>query len=442
MSAPVTYGWLCEKAALHAHQAISRTATTPFAAQSVARSWIGGYVRTLQAVQRQIWTVRNGAAQEPARQAARLSCDSQEVAVLAEALQDALAHPAVACAAQIRIHATMWDPVVAGLHASADLLATHYDPAGATGRGPQVQQVIESAEERERALTSAADLLTTVLAARDQLALRCAQTGLKWKNLERELPQVTGALDAARRVVAHRQRTLSTDWDRLTVANAPIDSIEPGLELAGRLARIRQHAWSTAIVERPSLADIKRIVVVQVRLHAWALLDPGCDRLPEATTDLAAAGAAWQRALRAFMPARGLEPGTELLKYDGARIAAILASEPKAPTARTRCGVDHGLRHSGEIAGELVDAVKRVGRAGQIYVRHERAGAEELKGQDLTSAMRGGYVAMASHDIDDVVSDLAQARAAGALPRGPKAYEGLMSPSRVPGRACGSGPHL
>ena len=282
--------------------------------------------------------------------------------------------------------ARAWSDAAAQLRAATDLVATHRDPGGGW-RSPQAQH-LDDPRVRAEGFAELGALTVPVAAAASMLGGRARQAGLSWAEVDDLVPDTDRLAEVARRArqLGGRLATASP-LDRLGVANPPVRTGEPLVELGDRLGRLHRLAWHLTRAEQPGILTLADFAVAGVLVHqqATTLWQPPTDRLPSAAgeppapavwTPFTGGAAAWRLVHLQIRQLRTPNPASVKVRAEVVAIRDLLThvvgearSNPHDPRSRQLQGVLVGaVRGFSDIATWNRQVFDDLGRNNQIFI--------------------------------------------------------------------------
>lgn len=335
---PATYADLLRAAARHTARAAQSLTTTPLRDREAALSAIAWRAHMLADCGVHLRSLVDASGTVDAAGPGR-ECPDRQAAALARALL--CVGPVESLAAAASGPARSWRSAAVALGAAADLIATHRDRRG-EDRSPDAQAPADPAG-RSWAYATVADLVGALALAERDLALRVAQTGMPWREVERRLPDLD-QVDLARRLLRQEAAWPATRDPHpalaaLTVARpraAATTAVGPALVAA--VARLRLGAWSLARhPARASAADLVEYAAAAVVLHTHLAAHAEAAGDPGLAATWGEARAAWAQQHRHVARFASTQPTSAALR---AEVAALPGRAQLAlPITRTRDGV-------------------------------------------------------------------------------------------------------
>ena len=316
--------------------------------------------------------------------------------------------------------ASSWRAAAAEVRAATDLLATHRDPAGGW-RSPQAQE-LDHARVRADGFGELAALTVPVATAASRVAERAREAGLRWAEVDELVPGTARLAEASRRCrqVAGRLATTSP-LDRLGVANPPVRTGEPVVELGDRLVRLHRLAWHLTRAEQPGILTLADFAAAGVLVHQQAnsLWQPPTQGLPSAAgeppapqvwTPFTGGAAAWRLVHLQVRQLRTTNPASADVRAEVVAIRDLLAevvgearSNPHAPSSRQLQGVLVGAaRGFSDIATWNRQVFDDLGRRHQIFIPGRYLSGNEVSNRiDLVKVKLSNGITAATKQHQD-----------------------------------------
>ena len=280
-------------------------------------------------------------------------------------------------------------------------------------------------------LTRAATMTRTVLAGRDQLALRVGQAGIPWPAVRKAMRGLDDLHDAATALTLSAPPP-SRRLDDTGPIHPVVRTFDPLVELTDTMRALRQRAWELLATPSYKLAPLQRFaalgLAVQVRAaQFYAGTDqpaPGGGH-QHIVDVLMYRATAWRDLAAALYPVRSIDPRDTLGGKEIARAATILARCADLHTAptpggqvtarqqRTKQAVNGALSLMGDITAWNARTFDALARANQLFLPTRELSHDHLS-QDANAAsasLTGGYLPLPA----DRIAKLADAY--GALAR-------------------------
>ena len=392
----VTYGDLVRDASRSVWAATAALASTRIADDDAARAAMTAWRNLIAATHRHGWVLL-GNDQRAA--AIRLSADADPRDLAAAAFVDAVAplaarhhpdRPVIGGDVGDDI-AGRWAAAARSLGAASDLLGTHRHADG-TAASPAAWE-LDDRDVRAAGYAHLADLTIATLGAADTLALRAGQAGARWREVAREIPPPSAALDAAigLRLACRGAGTEQSRIASFTVARPPIRPGDPVIELGGRIARLHRASWELHRHPHASVTAIGDLAAVAVMVHEAAAVTMRrvADGRPLADLGfvqdagvLRDRGIAWRGAVLELRKMRTANPGHAGIRGDAVAVKKLLGHvtdrAPGVDPARTLPHLLHAARALPDLARYADVALAEVASRGELYVRGRSLTGEEV----------------------------------------------------------------
>jgi hypothetical protein len=290
-----------------------------------------------------------------------------------------------------------WASATSSVRTASDLLSTHRGPRGMWVT-PEAR-LLDDPRVRADGLAGLGDLAWTVLTTERDLALRCGQASVPWREVGRRLPDLEPARLAAQDL-ARGARSGAGGHSvlvELEVARPGIRTGDPFVELGDRVRRLRQTAWQLTHephVGMQSLTDYAAAAVI-IHTHVGAYLTQG--RLDH-VTDLPVLSmarrayqgrSAWSVAHLEGRQLRTATPGLAVVRKDllsvrdlCQRLLPLDMTTPAqvAPGDRrqVRALANGCIRAFSDIAGWNAAVLENLSRTGQLYVAGHRLTGDQV----------------------------------------------------------------
>lgn len=325
-----------------------------------------------------------------------------------------------------------WSAAASSVRVASDLLSTHRDLQGAWLTPEAI--LLDDPRVRADGLAGLGDLAGTALAAERDLALRCGQASVPWREVGRRLPDLEPARGAARDLACDGRleaggRSVLVE---LEVARPGIRTDDPFVELCDRVRRLRQTAWELTHephVGMQCLTDYAAAAVI-LHTHAGSYLTQGvsgdvADMPAHSMARRAYQGrAAWTLAHLEGRQLRTAATGLAVVRTDllavrdlCRRILPLEATASGDVTAgdprQVRALVNGGVRAFTDIAGWNAAVLEKLTRTGQLYVAGYRlTGAQVTDDPSLVEAkLQGSFVPAPVQQVRPLAQAYAAARA-------------------------------
>ena len=415
MNSHPTVGDLMNTAAVHLTRATTSLAVAPFDSLLQARAGIAAFHQILDALAKHSQVLLGTGRHEGLR--ASTTTDVREIASL-HLSEDIRAYLSAQSrtAPPVGLDPTQpWSAAARCVRGATDLLLMHADNTTGTFQPLSASASLFTDQDvRLAGLARAAAMTTTVLAGRDQLALRTGQAGMPWPAVRKVMTGLDEMHDAATTLTSGAAPA-SRRLDGTGPIHPSVRTFDPLVELTDQMRALRQRAWELVATPSYEIAPLQRFAALGLAVHVRAAQFYAGTDLPVPGGDyqhvvdvLMRRAAAWRDLAATLYPMRSIDPRDSLGGKGINRAATLLAQCADlhtTPTAggqvtarqhRTKQAVNGALSLMGDITAWNARTFSTLARSNQLFLPADYLHRDDLSQDPIAAAAKlaGGYTAL------------------------------------------------
>lgn len=412
MNSHPTVGDLMNTAAVHLTRATTSLAVAPFDSLPQARAAVAAFHQILDALAKHSQVLLGTGRYEGLR--ASNTSDIRELASLhlAEDIRGYLDAQS-RTAPSVALDPTQpWSAAARCVRGATELLLMHADNTTGTFQPLSASASLFTDQDvRLTGLARAATMMSTVLACRDQLALRAGQARIPWPTVSKAMIGLDDLYDAAT-VLPSSAPPASRRLDSTGPIHPAVRTFDPLIELTDTMRALRQRAWELLATPSYEIAPLQRFAALGLTVHVRAAQFYSGTDLPVPSRNhqhvvdvLMHRAAVWRNLTATLYPVRSLDPRDSLGGKGIARAATLLAqcadlrSVPApgggftARQQRTKQAINGALSLMGDITAWNTRTFNALARSNQLFLPARKLSRHDLSNDSTAAAARlaGSY---------------------------------------------------
>lgn len=418
MNSHPTVGDLMNTAAIHLTRATTSLAVAPFDSLPQARAAIAAFHQILDALAKHSQVLLGTGRHEGLR--ASTTTDIRELASLhlSEDIRTYLDAQSRTAPSVVLDPTQPWSAAARCVRGATDLLLMHADNTTGTFQPLSASaSLFVDQDVRLAGVARAATMTSSVLAGRDQLALRMGQAGIPWPAVRKVMTGLDEMHDAATALTLGAPPA-SRRLDSTGPIHPAMRTFDPLVELTDTMRALRQRAWELLATPSYEIAPLQRFAALGLTVHVRAAQFYAGTDLPvtggnhqHVVDVLMHRATAWRDLAATLYPVRSIDPRDSLGGKDIARAATLLAQcadlhSTLAPDGqsttrqqRTKQAVNGALALMSDVTVWNARSFDALARSNQLFIPARELSRDELS-QDTTAAaakLAGGYAALPEH---------------------------------------------